>query len=62
MKWENSLMAYEEDIKNRTLLDWLKAHTFGFKPLHRYEGIFELNGGRIVFDGKDIKEGKKFCL
>jgi hypothetical protein len=62
MKWENSLMAYEEDIKNRTLLDWLKAHTSGFKPLHRYEGVFELNEEKIVFDGKDIKEDKKFRL
>ena len=59
---ENSLMAYEEDIKNRTLLDWLKAHTSGFKPLHGYEGVFELDEDKIVFDGKDVKEGKKFRL
>ena len=56
MRWGNSLMAYEEDIKNRSLLDWLKAHTSGFKPLHRYEGVFELCENKIVFDGKDVKE------
>jgi len=39
MKWQNTLMIYEEDIKNRSLVDWLKAHTLGFKFLHRYEGI-----------------------
>ena len=62
MRWENSLMAYEEDIKNRSLLDWLKAHTSGFKPLHRYEGVFELYEGKIVFDGKDVKEDRRFRL
>jgi len=62
MRWENSLMAYEEDIKNRTLLDWLKAHTSGFKPLHRYEGVFELCENKIVFDGQDVKEDRRFRL
>jgi len=62
MKWENTLMAYEEDIKNRSLLDWMKAHTSGFKPLHRYEGGFELNKEKVIFDGKDVKEGKDFNL
>ena len=62
MKWENSLMAYEDDIKNRSLLDWLKAHTSGFKPLHRYEGVFELDKDKIVFDGRDVREDKRFRL
>ena len=62
MKWENSLMAYEEDIKNRTWLDWLKAHTSGFKPLHRYEGTLELSNSELTFNGRDIKENKEFQL
>jgi len=62
MKWENSLMAFEEDIKHRSWLDWLKAHTSGFKPLHRYEGILELSDEELIFKGKDVKENKKFQL
>lgn len=62
MKWENSLTAFEEDIKSRSWLDWLKAHTSGFKPLHRYEGILELRNNELIFDGKDVKENKNFQL
>lgn len=62
VKWENTLMAYEEDLKNRSFWDWMKAHTSGFRPLHRYEGVFELNEDRIIFDGKDIKEARDFNL
>jgi len=62
MRWENSLMAYEEDIKSRSWIDWLKAHTTGFKPLHRYEGILELNDNELIFNGKDVKENKDFQL
>jgi hypothetical protein len=62
MKWENSLMAYEEDIKDRSFRDWMKAHTSGFEPLHRYEGTLGLNEERITFDGKDVKEAKDFDI
>lgn len=62
MKWENTLMAFEEDIKNRDFWDWMKAHTSGYKPLHRYEGTLELDEEKIVFDGKDAKEDKNFHL
>ncbi len=56
MKWENTLMAYEEDIKSRGFWDWVKAHTSTsfMKPLHRYEGFLELNEGKITFTGKDV--------
>ena len=55
-------MAFEEDIKNRSWLDWFKAHTSGFKPLHRYEGVLELSDEELIFDGRDVKESKKFQL
>lgn len=54
-KWENTLLAFDEDIKKRTLLDWIKAHTSGFKPLHRYREILELNDNELRFDGIDTK-------
>jgi len=62
MKWENTLMAYDKDIKDRSFWDWMKAHTSGFKPLHRYEGVLELNENQIIFSGKDVKEGGKIRL
>ena len=40
MKWGNTLMAYEEDIKSRSFWDWIKAHTSFMKPLHRYKRDF----------------------
>ncbi len=49
-------MAYEEDIKSRGWIDWLKAHTTGFKPLHRYEGILELKENELIFNGKGKKD------
>lgn len=62
MRWKNTLMAYEEDIKDRSFWDWMKAHTSGFKPLHRYEGVVELNKDEIFFDGTDLKKGENFRL
>lgn len=62
MKWENSLMAYEEDVKRRSWTDWLKAHTSGFKPLHRYEGVLELSDEELIFEGRDIREKVEFRL
>jgi hypothetical protein len=62
MRWENSLVAYEEDVRNPSFWDWMKAHTSGFKPLHRYEGMLELKEDRITFDGKDVKESRDFNL
>lgn len=49
------LMAYKEDIKHRSFLDWMKAHTSFAKPLHRYEGNLTLSDEKIMFDGKDTK-------
>ena len=62
MKWDNSLMAFEEDIKNRSFIDWIKSHTSFMKPLHRYEGIFEVNDDTIEFLGEDVKEKKDYTF
>lgn len=62
MKWDNSLMASEEDIKNRSFIDWIKAHTSFMKPLHRYEGIFEVNDDTIEFLGEDVNEKKDYTF
>ena len=60
MKWENTLMAYEEDIKNRSFWDWIKAHTSFIKFLHKYDGVLELTEQKMKFTGRDVKEKKEF--
>ena len=62
MKWKNTLLSFDEDIKERSLIDWFKAHISGFKPLHKYEGILELLEEKLVYAGKDIKDGKELKL
>lgn len=54
-EYENSLLAYDEDIKNRSVVEWLTAHTSFLKPLHRYQGILKVDEEAIVFDGKNKK-------
>lgn len=62
MKWENTLMAYDEDIKSRSFWDWIKAHTAFMNPLHRYKGVLELDVQKMTFTGKDVKVDKDFNL
>jgi len=62
MKWENTLMAYEEDIKSRSFWDWIKAHTSFMKPLHRYKGVLEIDEQKTTFIGRDVKVDKDFNL
>jgi len=63
----NVVMITEEDIEQ--LLDewsnvtaWVKTHVTAKRPAHRYEGELLLDGKRLVFGGRDIKEGKDFEL
>ena len=62
MLWENTLLAYADDIRARTWVDWLKAHTSFMKPLHRYRGSLELRDPALRFHGEDLKEGRHFQL
>jgi len=57
-----ALMAYEEDIEQRDILDWVKAHTSFLKPLHRYEGDIVLLEDKIVFKGKDTKTESDYSV
>ena len=58
----NTLMAFEEDIRNRGFIDWLVAHTGFAKPLHRYEGKLSLMNDRLVFYGNDKKKKQRYHL
>ncbi len=52
-EYENTLLAYEEDIKNRTFREWIVAHTSFLKPLYRYQGTLRVDEEALVFDGKN---------
>ncbi|MHA2248799.1 MAG: hypothetical protein ACXAD7_00490 [Candidatus Kariarchaeaceae archaeon] len=49
MKWDNTLLAYESDIKQRSLKQWLRAYTTFVKPRHKYTGILELINEKLRF-------------
>ena len=59
---ENTLLAFEEDIRDMDFIDWLEAHTSFMMPLHKYKGILELNNDKIVFIGVDVKNGGGYNL
>lgn len=44
MKWENSLMAFEEDIKHRSWLDWLKGQATTCFRQHEIEPKLKKGG------------------
>lgn len=57
MKKDKAIWAYGEEVKNRGILDWLKAHTSFMKPIHRYEGDIE-----VKEDSIELKDDKDFYL
>lgn len=52
-QYSNTLVAYAEDIKSRTFMDWLRAHTSFMKPLYRYQGMLTLDTDMLIFHGKE---------
>ncbi len=62
IKETSTLIAFEEDIRNRGFIDWLAAHTGFAKPLHRYEGELSLMNDRLVFYGNDKKKKQRYHL
>jgi hypothetical protein len=62
MRYERTLLSFEEDIRRRTFGDWLKAHVSFMKPLHRYTGSLWIEGGKLLFEGRDTRVGGRFGL
>lgn len=56
------LWGFEEDIINRSWLQWLSAHISFGKPLHRYEGILKIHANALVLEGQDIKNQEDIIL
>lgn len=49
IKKDEALFGYEEDLEEKGILDWLRAHTSFMKPLHRCEGELKLFEGELIF-------------
>ena len=62
MTLENTLLAFEQDIRDRGFWDWIKAHTSFMKPLHRYSGMLSFESQVLVFHGQDKKGNGKLNL
>jgi hypothetical protein len=57
-----ALWTFEDDILNRSWLDWLTAHLSLGKPLHRYEGMLTLYANTLELLGQDKKTKEDFSL
>ena len=57
-----AFLAFREDIRERTFLDWLEAHISMGQPLHRYKGLLKLDRDKISFYGTEKKTGNDFRL
>ena len=57
-----ALWTFEEDILNRSWLDWLDAHFSFGKPLHKYEGMLTLYAYTLELTGQDKKTKEEFSL
>ena len=57
-----ALIAFKEDIEQRSWNDWLKAHTSMMKPLYRYEGTVQIDPSALGFTGMDVTTNEQFEL
>jgi hypothetical protein len=55
-----ALIAFSEDIKNRSFSDWIIAHTSFMYPLHAYSGTIKIEGNIFLFNGIEKKTGQEF--
>ena len=54
--------AFEEDILNRSWLEWLCAHISFSNPLHRYKGELTILNDILQLVGKDKKTKAEILL
>lgn len=55
-----AFLSFADDIKNRSFLDWVEAHTSLMNPLHRYKGLLILDRETLSFVGTERKTGIEF--
>ena len=51
-----ALWIFEEDILNRSGLEWLSAHISFGKPLHKYEGTITIYANTLLLKGFDKRQ------
>lgn len=61
-KESKALIAFREDILNRTFFDWLEAHISLMNPLHRYRGYIRMERETLSFYGTEKKTGNEFSF
>ncbi len=62
MRKEKALWIFGEEVGERGVIDWLKAHTSFLKPLHRYEGEIGIEDEKLKLDGRNTKSDEDFSL
>ena len=62
IKESTAFLSFSDDIRNRSLLDWIEAHTSFTNPLHRYKGLLKLDRETLSFHGIEKKTGNDFRL
>jgi hypothetical protein len=51
----SALIIFKENLKTRTILDWISSHLSGALPPHKYKGNLQISSDRLFFEGADVK-------
>jgi hypothetical protein len=57
-----AFLSFLDDVRNRSLSDWLEAHTSLMQPLHRYKGHLSLDREKLSFFGNEKKTGNELRI
>lgn len=57
-----AIWLFEEDVKTRSWLDWLTAHTSFLLPLHRYRGRLIITDDHLELQGRDKRTREEVML
>lgn len=59
---EEALLAFEEDVKKRTICDWVRAHTSFARPVYKYDGSISIEDDHLVFSGIEKDSGRRMLF
>jgi len=62
IKESTAFLAFSEDIRNRSFMDWLEAHISMGAPLHRYKGLLKIDRETLSFYGAEKRTGNEIQL
>lgn len=60
----SALIIFKENLKSRTILDWISSHLSGALPPHKYKGNLRISSDGLYFEGIDVKtdENAEFSI